>query len=206
VIGVGNSRTATCATNSLTIGTHSIIASYSGDVGNTSSNSAAVSQLVNAAGSTNFALASNGGVASASSTLNGGYPVTAINNNERTGANWGSGGGWADGTPGTFPVWVQINFNGAKTIDQVVLYTVQDNYTNPIEPTDSLTFAQYGITDFTVQGWDGSSWVTLATVSGNNLVKRTTTFAAFTTDRIRVNVTNALSPYACIIEVEAWGQ
>jgi kumamolisin len=205
VIGVGNSRTATCATNSLTIGTHSIIASYSGDVGNTSSNSAAVSQLVNAAGSTNFALASNGGVASASSTLNGGYPVTAINNNERTGANWGSGGGWADGTPGTFPVWVQINFNGAKTIDQVVLYTVQDNYTNPIEPTDSLTFAQYGITDFTVQGWDGSSWVTLATVSGNNLVKRTTTFAAFTTDRIRVNVTNALSPYACIIEVEAWG-
>jgi hypothetical protein len=54
--------------------------------------------------------------------------VSAINNNERTGANWGNGGGWADGTPGTFPDSVQIAFNGSKTIDRVVLYTLQDNY------------------------------------------------------------------------------
>jgi hypothetical protein len=47
--------------------------------------------------------------------------------------------------------------------------------------------------------------VTLATVSGNNLVKRTVTFAAFTTDRIRVNVTGALNGYSRITEIEAWG-
>jgi chitodextrinase len=171
--------------------------------GNSTASLAVTVTASNASG--NVALASAGAVPSASSTLSGGYPVTAINDNERSGANWGSGGGWADATPGTFPDWVQINFNGTKTIDRVVLYTVQDNYNNPIEPTDSMTFAQYGITDFTVQGWNGSTWITLATVSGNNLVKRSVTFTAFITDRIRVNINNALSPYACITEIEAWG-
>ena len=92
-----------------------------------------------------------------------------------------------------------------RLIDRVVVYTLQDNYTNPIEPTDTLTFNTYGVTDFTVQGWDGSAWITLATVSGNNLVKRTVSFAAFTTDRIRVNVTSALDGYSRITEIEAWG-
>ena len=100
---------------------------------------------------------------------------------------------------------MQIVFNGTKTIDRVVVYTVQDNYASPIEPTDTLTFSQYGITNFTVEGWNGSAWVTLATVSGNNLIKRTTTFTAYTTDRIRVNVTSALNSYSRITEIEAWG-
>ena len=114
---------------------------------------------------------------------------------------------WADSTANAYPDWVQINFNGSKTLNRAVVYTLQDNYTSPIEPTDTLAFALYGIKDFTVQGWDSSnsSWVTLATVTGNNLVKRTVTFAAYTTDRIRVNVTSALATYSRIVEIEAWG-
>ncbi len=100
---------------------------------------------------------------------------------------------------------MQINFNGSKTIDHVVVYTVQDNYANPVEPTDTTTFSLYGITAFTVQGWNGSAWVTLGSVSGNNLVKRTVNFSAYTTDRIRINVTAALASYSRITEVEAWG-
>jgi hypothetical protein len=46
--------------------------------------------------------------------------------------------------------------------------------------------------------------VTLATVTGNNLVKRTLSFAAFTTSKIRVNVTKA-SNVSRITEVEAYG-
>ncbi|MDP1638538.1 MAG: matrixin family metalloprotease [Candidatus Nitrotoga sp.] len=153
----------------------------------------------------NIALASAGAVASASSTYSSAYPVGAINNNQRTGVTWGNGGGWNDATVNTQPDWVQINFNGTKTIDRVVVYTLQDNYTNPIEPTDTLTFNTYGVTGFTVQGWNGSAWTTLATVNGNNLVKRTVNFAAFTTDRIRVNVTSALAGYSRITEIEAWG-
>ena len=160
---------------------------------------------MSATSSSNIALASVGAVASASSTYSSSYPVAAVNDNQRTGINWGNGGGWNDATINTQPDWVQINFNGTKTIDRVVVYTIQDNYTNPIEPTDTLTFNTYGVTGFTVQGWDGSAWVTLATVSGNNLVKRTVNFAAFTTDRIRVNVTSVLAGYSRIVEIEAWG-
>ena len=47
--------------------------------------------------------------------------------------------------------------------------------------------------------------MTLATVSGNNLVKRTVTFAPFTTNRIRIRVTNALASFSRITEIEAWG-
>ena len=32
-----------------------------------------------------------------------------------------------------------------------------------------------------MQGWDGANWVTLASVTGNNLVKRTVTYAAYAT-------------------------
>ena len=136
-------------------------------------------------------LAGNGGVATASSNNSASFPVSAINNNERAGVNWGNGGGWNDNTANAWPDWVQVNFSGSKTIDKVVAYTVQDNFSNPVEPTDSMTFSVYGNTDFTVQGWNGTAWVILASVSNNNLVKRTLTFAPFTTDRILINVTAA---------------
>jgi hypothetical protein len=74
-----------------------------------------------------------------------------------------------------------------------------------VEPTDSLTFVNYGITAFTVEGWTGNAWSLLATVTNNNLVKRTVTFPAFTTDRIRVNLQSARSAWAMITELEAWG-
>ena len=61
------------------------------------------------------------------------------------------------------------------------------------------------ITAFTVQGWNGSAWVNLGSVSGNNLVKRTVNFSAYTTDRIRIRVTASLAGYSRITEVEAWG-
>jgi hypothetical protein len=141
----------------------------------------------------------------ASSTGGPGFPVAAVNDGLRAGINWKNGGGWRDATPGVYPDWVQINFSGTKTIDRVIVFTLQDDDSNPIEPTQSLTFSQSGIQDFSVQGWNGSAWVTLAAVSGNNLVSRSVTFPAFTTDRIRVRVTKALDTYSRITEIEAWG-
>ena len=76
---------------------------------------------------------------------------------------------------------------------------------NPSEPSDSLTFNDWGSTDFTVEGWTGSAWVVLGTVTGNNLVKRTVSFSPFTTDRIRINVTAARNIWSLITEVEVWG-
>src|ERR1700741_2063300 len=70
-----------------------------------------------------------------------------------------------------------------------------------------MTFSLYGVTDFQVQYWTGSAWVTVpgGIVSGNNLVWRQVTFSALTTSAIRVWVTGALSGYSRITEVEAYG-
>jgi subtilisin family serine protease len=54
-------------------------------------------------GRINVALASNGAVASASSSYSTGYSAAGAINGDRRGANWGSGGGWNDGTSGNWP-------------------------------------------------------------------------------------------------------
>ena len=208
--GSANSKVATCSTSSLVAATHSIVAIYAGDTANNGSTSPTLAQVVNNVGSSvNVALAANGGVASASSTYSAAgysFAVSSVNDGERAGLNWGHGGGWNDSTANSYPDWVQITFNSAKTIDHVVVYTLQDNYANPVQPTDTMTFSQYGVTAFTVQGSNGGgTWVTLGTITGNNLVKRTVNFTAASYDRVRINITAALASYARITEIEAWG-
>jgi hypothetical protein len=155
-----------------------------------------------AAASTNVAL---GAVAAASSTYASGFPVSAINNDERAGRVFGKGGTWADATLNAWPDWVELRLGGRRTIDRVVVYSVQQDYANPVEPTDTMTFVSRGVRDFTVQGWDGSAWVTLATVMTNNRVKRSVTFAAYTTDRVRIVIDRALASTSQLAEVEVWG-
>ena len=156
--------------------------------------------------STNVALAANGGVASASTSLSG-FPASGTNNGDRKGVNWGSGGGWADSSSGTFPDWLQIDFNGSKSINEVDVFTLQDNYSSPSEPTETMTFGSYGLTAYDVQYWNGSAWVTVSggSITGNNKVWRKITFAPLTTSKIRV-LTNAAidNGYSRITEVEAW--
>src|SRR5205823_5170291 len=76
--------------------------------------------------------------------------------------------------------------------------------THPVDPSDTMTFSLFGVTDFTVQSWNGTTWVTVATVNGNTLVKRTVTFAPVATASIRIVTTNALNGFSRLTEVEAW--
>jgi hypothetical protein len=165
----------------------------------------------------NVALQANGGVASASSVFNSTiWPLAAINNGDRKGLNWNNGGLWADGTPDAWPDWAQITFAGNRTISKIDVFTMQDNYLNPIEPTAALTFATTppashpyagGITDFYVQYWNGSGWITVpgGSVTGNNNIWRNFTFPAVTTDCIRILINHALNKYSRVAEIEAWG-
>ena len=156
--------------------------------------------------SVNVALAGNGGITSASSTYNTAYPAAAINNGDRKGSNWGNGGGWNDASNGIYPDWVQVDFNGTKSIAEINVFTVQDNYSAPQEPTASQTFTAYGITDFEVQYWDGADWKAVpgGSVSGNNNVWRKFSFPPVSTTRIRVLVANALAGFSRITEIEAY--
>ena len=172
--------------------------------------------------SINVALATNGGVATASSQISTAFPVTAVNDGGRMGKNWGKGGadsGWNDATNNVWPDWVQITFNGQKNISEIDVYTLSDTYaTRTADPTLTETFSGEGITDFDVQYWNGAAWVsvvtgavnpTAATVTGNRNVWRQFTFTPVTTTQIRVVVyaglfADALYKYSRIVEIEAY--
>lgn len=155
----------------------------------------------------NVASQANGGVASASSTVNASFPASGANNGNRsTLPGWGAGGGWNDATNGVWPDWLQIDFNGSKTINRVVIVTLRTDFANTSEPTSATSASAYGIKDFLIQYWDSSQWATLTTVTGNALALREFTFAPVTTAKIQLYVTASNDGAYCrVIELEAWG-
>jgi hypothetical protein len=157
---------------------------------------------------TNFAAAANGGTATASSVYPGrDYMPTGAIDGERSGVNWEQNGGWNDGTRDAFPDSLEIAFNGSKTINQIRVYTVQNDFRNPEEPTLLTPADVYGIQDFDVQYWDGSNWVTVPNghITNNSLAMNVLVFNEVTTTKIRVFVTNARTHFSRITEVEAFG-
>jgi hypothetical protein len=119
---------------------------------------------------TNVAAAANGGTTSASSTLSAGYAGGGAINGDRSGANWGSGGGWNDATPDAFPDWLQVDFGAPAAIDEIDVFSVQDAYQSPGAPTPSMTFSLYGLAGFEAQYWDGASWQAIpgGSIASNN--------------------------------------
>ena len=149
---------------------------------------------------TNVAATSNGGFSSASSQLSS--PGIAIDGVR----NWATSGAWKDSTPNSYPDWLQVDFNSSKAINEIVVYAVRDDYTNSTDPDDNTTFSIYGVTNFNVQYWNGSSWIIVpnGSIANNNKVVTRITFAPITTTRIRVVVNAAQSSYSRIVELEAW--
>jgi hypothetical protein len=156
----------------------------------------------------NVALASNGATATASSTYSSAYSASSVINGDRKGLPWGANGGWNDATDVAFPDSVTIQFQSVQTIDEVRVYTIQDNYSAPIDPTLSATFTLYGATAFSVAYKDGSgAFIDIpgASVTGNNKVGNQFLFTAINTDAIKLTVSGGVdNHYSRIAEVEAW--
>ena len=155
-------------------------------------------------GRSHVGLASQGAVASASSTFSSAFPASAVNNGDRKGINWGNGGVWMDGTADSYPDWIQIDFGRTVRVDEVDIFTVQDNFLGPIEPTPNMTFSLSGITSYDVQYWDGTSWSTPRRVTSNNYVGRVFMFGTVATTKIRVVINNALQSHSRITEIEVY--
>src|SRR6185503_13546306 len=155
----------------------------------------------------NVAAAAQGATATASSIYSASYPASSVIDGERTGLALGANGVWADNTALLFPDWLQIDFAGPQTINEIDVFTLQDAYSSPVAPTLTQTFSLYGLTDFQVQYWDGAQWLVVpgGSVSANRQVWRQVQFTAVTTARIRVWVTGALAKYSFLTEVEAYG-
>ena len=206
-VGTDTTSPYSVAWSNVTAGTYSLTAVATDNHGVTTT-STAVSVTVNPSSNRlNVASAANGGIAAASSTLSAGYSAAGAINGDRRGVGWGAGGGWNDGTPNAFPDWIEVAFDGPKTIDEVSVFSMQDNYTAPVEPTPTMTFAFWGLRGFQVQYWDGAAWVPIpgASIANNSLVWRRFLVAPVTTTKIRVLVTAGLNGSSRVIEVEAWG-
>ena len=150
----------------------------------------------------NHALATNGGSAAGTTELN---PASSAIDGSRV---WSIGGAWKDSTPGVFPDVLTVTFNGTKSIDEISLFAVRDDFSNTTPPDMTTTTTQYSLINFEVQYWTGTAWVTVpgGTVTGNNLAWRKFTFAPISTTRIRVIVNNASADgYSRVAELEAWG-
>ena len=154
----------------------------------------------------NVALAANGGIATASSTLDN-YTPDAVIDGDRKGLNLTTGGGWRDDTPGVFPDILEVDFANISSIDEVSVFTQQDTWWAPVEPTETLSFFNNGITAFEVQFWNGVTWSTIpgAIVTGNTKVWRKFTFPAISTAKIRVVITASRLTHSTVVEFEAWG-
>jgi RHS repeat-associated protein len=102
--------------------------------------------------------------------------------------------------------WLQVDFNGSQPIGEIDVFTIQDNWQNPSEPTEATTFSSYGLTSYEVQYWDGSAWLTVpnGSVSGNNKVWRKFTFSPIATNKIRVLTHASGDGYSRVAELEAW--
>ncbi|MCA1593763.1 MAG: hypothetical protein LC754_14160 [Acidobacteria bacterium] len=157
----------------------------------------------------NVAAAAAGATATADSTYAGrNYsPVGAIDG-ERAGANWESGGGWNDNTRDVWPDSLTITFNGMQTISEIGVYTLQNNYTSPQEPTPLTPADLYGIRDFEVQTCNGLACTTIptvGTVTGNDKAMRVLLFAPINATGVRIKVNNGREHFSRITEVEAFG-
>jgi hypothetical protein len=157
----------------------------------------------------NVALGTNGSTAAASSShSSGSYPASAAINGDRTGNSWGTpSGGWNDGTRATYPDSLEITFAGSQVIDEINVFTLQNNWQNAGEPTLDTSASGEGILDFSVEYWDGSQWLTVTNgnVTGNDKAWRQFLFEPVTTTKIRVVITNSRNNWSRLVEVEAYG-
>ena len=80
----------------------------------------------------NVALASNGATVTASSSYSG-FAASGAINGDRKGLFVSQNGYWSTAGAG-FPAWLEVQFNGSKTITEIDVVTPQDNYQAPIEP------------------------------------------------------------------------
>jgi hypothetical protein len=167
----------------------------------------------------NYALASHGGIASASSS-NPGYAPTGATDDDRKGLNFGKDGYWSSNTA-AFPQWLEVDFKGEKTITEISLFTVQDDYTSPAEPNPTMEFTKYGLTDFDVEYWskwtglppplhEAGLWVPFpgGSVRGNKLVWKRFDFSTspITTLKIRIKCLGSKDNFSRIAELEAWSK
>jgi hypothetical protein len=160
-----------------------------------------------APGQTNWAAATNGGLAIASSTDTTGqwgtFPPSGAIDGNRTATGWMRGHGWASMPDTAMPVWFEVDFAGARRISRFVVITYQG--------ASSDTAGKYGLLNYRIQICNDTThlWETVATEQRNlalmtrmhNLASPTHTAKC----RLVVDDVSGGDGMARLLQFEAWG-
>jgi hypothetical protein len=158
-----------------------------------------------AADETNWALASNGAKATASSHIDNPQNSPAgLIDGIRDDANWTAGHGWSSDGSKPLPQWVEVTFSEPRSVSRFVVIT----YSTKGQPTSVNT---WGVTNYDIEVWDAASNSWKAVVSENKGRLMPTRVHALAepirTSRFRV-VVKEVAPFDDIVrllQVEAWG-
>lgn len=160
----------------------------------------------------NVAASSNVGVTiSASSEYTGAganhfNPSRANDGYRNTNNNYNStstpGGCWGSNTNSNESL--TINFGQTRHITEIDLFGLKTSTNYTSDPTFSDTSSN-ALTNFTLQYWNGSAWVTIATVSSNTKIWNRWVFSEIATTSIRLSSASATSGTCNVVEFEAWG-
>ncbi len=119
-----------------------------------------------------------------------GYSAARINDGDRNTA-LGENYSWANNRNSSLPQYVVIDLPALSSIQRIDLYTTQG----------------YPLANYDLQYWNGSNWVNLVQITGNQELMRSHTFSAVSTSKIRVVASKGpshQSTYVRINELEIY--
>jgi hypothetical protein len=160
-----------------------------------------------APGETNWALATNGSRATASSqdaSSGASWPASGAIDGRRGDAGWASGHGWASKHGEPLPQWLEVNFGQERSIQRFVVI----NYQKDNSPD---TAGKWGVRNYAIEVWDKSKqqWKPLLTEVSDYPCKGHVHQLPkpVRTDRFRLLITDVspLDGQARLLQVEAWG-
>jgi hypothetical protein len=153
----------------------------------------------------NWALASNGAKATASSDLGGVYSPMGLIDGIRDDTNWMNGHGWASHPDQPLPQWVEIDFSEPRSVSRFVII----NYAEKSDPS-SVNF--WGVENYNIEIWDSSSnaWKPVVSEEKDRLMLnrvhvldqpiQTTKF------RVMIKDIAPLDNIVRLLQIEAWGK
>lgn len=96
---------------------------------------------------------------------------------------------WCDGTPDKSPDWIALKFKKPHRVNRVVVSTVGKC-----------------LKDYTIQAWQGTTWVDVAQGKNNEAERIEHAFPATLTDQVRLYVTANHGPHVMISEIEVYAE
>jgi hypothetical protein len=166
-----------------------------------------------APGEANWALASNGGRASASSFEAHGvgsaalasWPPSGAIDGRRDEAGWSKGHGWASKAGAPLPQWLEVDFGQVRDLRRFVVISYH-------KEKSAETAGKWGVQDYAIEIWDARKqrWRSVVRQAADVAQKvRVHALASpVATDRFRV-VVSRVAPFdgqARLLQVEAWGR